>query len=493
MVQLMVSRFLAHVRRHPHDTALFWRHTEVSYAQLRKLVCGAQFQLDRLGIPAGRPVAVVATKSPDAIALILALLAEGRPFLLPAADLPSQTLTALLAAAGCDVVLTTDPRPQASTHHVITPQAGELGVLRVRAATGTAGFMLTTSGSTGLPKIVPLATDAVDRFTEWAAARFDIGPQRTVLNYAPLNFDLCLFDIWTTLASGGRVVLVEPEHATRAIYLYDLLQRHQVNVVQAVPMLYQLLIEHGHALPAVTHVISTGDALSARCLTGLPRLFPNARLYNLYGCTETNDSFLHEIDPAKDTSPLPIGRPIEGVDAVLVDPAGAVFTGPGVGELYVSTPFQTPGYTDAGLTAAAFVPHPAKSNSLRYFRSGDLVRRHPDGSLTLEGRADFHVKVRGVRVNTQEVERTLLELGAVSEAVVFAVPDPLAGNALHAVVHRRAPQSLHSLAVRAHCAERLPRPAVPTAIHLVDEPLPTTSTGKPDRARIKRTYRKGQS
>jgi acyl-coenzyme A synthetase/AMP-(fatty) acid ligase len=177
---------------------------------------------------------------------------------------------------------------------------------------------------------------------------------------------------------------------------------------------------------------------------------------------------------------------------VLVDSSGSVLTGPGIGELHVSTPFQTPGYTDPALTAAAFAPHPAGTDDRRYFRSGDLVRRHPDGSMTLEGRADFHVKVRGVRVNTQSVERTLLELGAVAGAVVFAVPDTLAGNTLHAVIHRRDPQSLHSLAVRAHCAERLPRPAVPTAIHLVDEPLPTTSTGKPDRARIKRTYLKGQ-
>lgn len=434
-----------------------------------------------MGLAPGTPVAVRAVKSPDTIALILALLADGRPLLLPPVDLAAETLTALLDAAGCRTVLSPEPGP-----------VGARSALRVTAGPDAVGFMLTTSGSTGVPKVVPLTAGAVDRFVDWAADRFAIGPHRTVLNYAPLNFDLCLLDIWTTLAVGGRVVLVEPEHATRASYLHDLLERHHVHVVQAVPMLYALLLQHGSTLPEVTHAISTGDALTARGLAGLPTLFPNAQLHNLYGCTETNDSFLHEIDPVRDCVPLPIGRPIDGVHAVLVDPSGEVLTGPGVGELHVNTPFQTSGYTDAALAAAAFGPHPTGADNRRYFRSGDLVRRHQDGSMSLEGRADFHVKIRGVRVNTQVVERTLLELDDVTGAVVFAVPDPVAGNALHAVIHRRAPESLHSLAVRAHCAERLPLPAVPTAIRLTDEPLPTTSTGKPDRARIKRTYIEGQ-
>ena len=477
----LLALFVTQVRHHPDDVALVWRNTEISYSALHERVCGAQHRLDRLHLRPGVPVAVRAVKSPDTIALILALLGDSRPFLLPPEGLPEETFAALVEAAGCQAVL----EPEEST-----PVAG---VLRVVDRPESTSFMLTTSGSTGLPKIVPLRAAAVGRFTAWAAARFNIGPHRTVLNYAPLNFDLCLFDIWATLAAGGRVVLVEPEHATRASYLHELIDANDVHVVQAVPMLFHLLLDRNRPLPAVTHVIATGDALTARGLAGLPELFPNARLHNLYGCTETNDSFLHEIDPETDRAPLPIGRPICGVDALLVDSAGRVLDGPGIGELQVSTPFQTEGYTDTALNAAAFGPHRvAGVNERVYFRSGDLVRRTADGTLTLEGRADFHVKVRGVRVNTQAVERTLLELAEVAGAVVFAVPDQVAGNALHAVIHRRDPESLHSLAVRAHCARRLSRAAVPTAIQLTDEPLPTTSTGKPDRARIKQTYLEGQ-
>ena len=485
----IVTRFLTQVRRRRNEPALVWRHADVSYGALHRRACAAQRWLRSLGLPEGAPVAVRASKTPETIALILALLADGRPFLLPPAGLAEETLAALLDKAGCATVLAPEPGQFGPEHDDFADEDGEL---RVSARPESIGFMLTTSGSTGLPKIVPLTAEGTGHFVDWAAARFNIGPQRTVLNYAPLNFDLCLFDIWATLSAGGRVVLVETDNATRAAYLYDLLERHEVHVVQAVPMLFTLLAEGKRPLPSVTHAIATGDALTKRGLAQLAELLPNARLYNLYGCTETNDSFLHKIDPAADHTPLPIGRPICGVEALLVDPGGEVLVGPGIGELYVHTPFQTPGYTDAALNTPAFGPHPTYSNDLRYFRSGDLVRRTADGTLTLEGRADFHVKVRGVRVNTQAVELALLELDEVAGAVVFALPDQVAGNALHAVIHRRDPESLHSLAVRAHCARRLSRAAVPTAIQLTDEPLPTTSTGKPDRARIKQTYLEGQ-
>ena len=103
--------------------------------------------------------------------------------------------------------------------------------------------MLTTSGSTGLPKIVPLPASGIDAFTDWAAEQFEIRPGTMVANYAPLNFDLCLLDIWTTLKHGGCVAVVDQDRATQGAYLADLVRTTGVNVLQAVPMLYRLLID----------------------------------------------------------------------------------------------------------------------------------------------------------------------------------------------------------------------------------------------------------
>ncbi len=159
-------------------------------------------------------------------------------------------------------------------------------------------FMLTTSGSTGLPKIVPLAAAGRRRVHRLGGDQFEIGPGTVVANYAPLNFDLCLLDIWTTLKHGGTVAHGRPgpRHAGRLPR--GPVNDNQVNVLQAVPMLYRLLIdvnrEDGRTFPSVRHVITTGDKIPASSLAELPKLFPSARFYNVYGCTETNDSLIHE-------------------------------------------------------------------------------------------------------------------------------------------------------------------------------------------------------
>jgi acyl-coenzyme A synthetase/AMP-(fatty) acid ligase len=240
-------------------------------------------------------------------------------------------------------------------------------------------------------------------------------------------------------------------------------------------------------------VIVTGDALPARTLAQLPRLFPAAQVHNVYGCTETNDSFVHDVTAAdvERGEPLPLGRPIAGVDALIVGPDGRVVIGPGRGELYVATPFQTEGYLDLQLTAARFVAHPAAhavpGGEVRgrcYFRSGDLVRRTPDGRIVLEGRDDFQVKVRGVAVNTADVERVLLDHPQVAEAAVVAVADAVAGRRLLAVVRRTGAERLNSLVLRQHLAGRLVTAAIPSTFRIDDEPLPKTSTGKVDRKTV---------
>jgi acyl-coenzyme A synthetase/AMP-(fatty) acid ligase len=353
--------------------------------------------------------------------------------------------------------------------------------------------MLTTSGSTGLPKIVPLTGAGVDAFTDWAATQFEIRPGTVVANYAPLNFDLCLLDIWTTLKHGGCVALVDQDRATQGAYLAGLVNEYGVNVLQAVPMLYRLLIdvnrEDGRTFPSVRHVITTGDKIPATTLAELPTLFPNSRFYNVYGCTETNDSPMHEflgLGEGNVPSNVPVGHPLPGVNARVQAEDGAALEGPGTGELLVWTPFQTRGYLNAELNADKFISRPDNGQGDRtFYRTGDIVRRHEDGTLTLEGRADFYVKVRGVRVSTQVVEQAIQEHPDVVEVAVIAVADEMAGSRLHAVVRREPGSKLNSLSLRQHLTSRLARTEMPSAIKFASDPLPKTSTGKVDRKSIK--------
>ena len=164
-------------------------------------------------------------------------------------------------------------------------------------------------------------------------------------------------------------------------------------------------------------MITTGDKIPASSLAELPKLFPNARFYNIYGCTETNDSLIHEflgLAEGNVPSNIPVGQPIPGVIARVQTEDGTALEGTGTGEFMVWTPFQTRGYLKSSLNAEKFVTL-EDDGGRTYYKTGDIVRRHDDGTLTLEGRADFYVKVRGVRVSTQVVEQAIQEHPAVVE------------------------------------------------------------------------------
>jgi acyl-coenzyme A synthetase/AMP-(fatty) acid ligase len=504
-VTSLAAHVAAHAERAPDEPALIWDGQATSYRELHGMADDAFAEHDLESLPADRPIGIRAKKSPEAIALILACLRSGRPFLLPSIELAADTLAKLFAQAGVSTVLSpSGPRSDsaASLRALVDEQpahAPDAPASQWPPADGADGitFMLTTSGSTGLPKIVPLRAEGVDAFTDWAAGQFGIGAGTVVANYAPLNFDLCLLDIWTTLKHGGTVVMVDQDRATQSPYLAALIRDNGVNVLQAVPMLYRLLIDvnrdSGDTFPTVRHTITTGDKMPASSLAELPTLFPGAHYYNVYGCTETNDSLMHEFLRLGDgdvPTDIPVGQPLPGVTARVQMQDGTPLTGAGTGELLVWTPFQTRGYLRSELNAERFTTVDGEQRP--FYRTGDIVRRHVDGTLTLEGRADFYVKVRGVRVSTQVVEQAILEHPEVVEAGVVAVEDELAGKRLWAVIRKQPDSTLNSLTVRKHCVTRLARTEMPSKITIVTDPLPKTSTGKVDRqaiaAGLERTY-----
>lgn len=466
----------------PNSIALITGAEQTTYGELAEMSAVASRYLWGSGLRDGHQIAVHAAKSPQSIALIVACLMTGRPCLLPSTELGLASLGTLLDRAGChDLLKATETAPAGIhvSHMARTPTSGDSAHDADTPAIDAA-FILTTSGSTGVPKIVPLSAAAVDRFVAWAVTQFDLSPGSAVLNYAPLNFDLCLLDIWATLSAGGTAVLVRQERATDGRYLAETIRAQQISVIQAVPMLFRLLADadRGHPFDSVRHVIITGEKIPARLLTEMPQLFPRARIYNLYGCTETNDSFIHEVTRFDNNADLPIGRPLPGVDIVVTRDHGSVLHGPGEGELLVRTPFQTAGYVGTIADSGSFID--IDGSGRPYFRSGDRVQRDEAGVYTLLGRNDFQVKIRGIRVNIAEIEHVLLSHDQVIDAAVVAVADDNGQKRLHALV-RCNPGSVNSLALRDHCRLRLLRAAIPSTVMLVDHALPTTPTGKVDR------------
>jgi len=212
---------------------------------------------------------------------------------------------------------------------------------------------------------------------------------------------------------------------------------------------------------------------------------PDARYFNLFGPTETNVCMYYEVpEPPAGDSPVPIGRPCEGIRVLALDVEGRPVEEPGrEGVLHVGGPGVTPGYFGRPEeTAAAFVPDPS-TPAERLYSTGDWVTIDDDGNFLFVGRRDHMIKSGGHRIELGEIEAALHSHPGIREAVAVPVPDELLGNRIKAVVVAVDPDALDEQDVRSHCAGRLPRYMVPAEVELRSE-LPRTATQKVDRARL---------
>jgi len=389
----------------------------------------------------------------------------------------SVELTASNDADGPNISITTLSEPVRESSHSLPPARCPL--------------LLTTSGSTGVPKVVRLTADGVCAFINWSTTYFQLSRGSRILSLAPLNFDLSLLEVWTPLAIGGTAILIDSERATQSGHLANSIKKCKPDLIQGVPLFYNVLCKTpdllGDSGLDVRHILFTGDTTPQHLREQVGGMFPDARFHNVYGCTETNDSFIHSTnaDSVTQGEALPLGQTIDGVDYRIQTDEGFDLDGEGEGELHVSTPFQAKGYSDPQQTNRVFYKDPDSNRA--FYKTGDRVKRDSSGRLILIGRNDFIVKVRGVRTNLQEIEQTLLGIPNVTNAVVIPIKDDMAGTILHAVLECEPGSKPEGITIRMHCAQNLPNTSIPRHFHIHESPIPKTSTGKPDRQAIMRS------
>ncbi|MFE9326301.1 non-ribosomal peptide synthase/polyketide synthase [Nocardia sp. NPDC052278] len=348
-------------------------------------------------------------------------------------------------------------------------------------------YVIFTSGSTGLPKGVTLSHAAIVNQLAWLRDRFALGPHGSALLKTPATFDLSVWEFWSVLTTGGRLVVTEPGTERDPDRLLALIERHAVTVLHAVPSLVGMLLAVSDApLPnSLRQVLAIGEALPPATAIEFRRRaeYSGARLFNLYGPTEAAVSITaFEVD-ADPTHIVPIGAPAWNSRVYVLDsrlqpvPVGVT------GELYLAGAQLARGYQRRpALTADRFVADPfASAVGATMYRTGDIVRWRSEGTLEYLERADFQVKIGGFRIELGEVEAALLRLPEVRAAVAVAH----AGTRLIAYV--AVPDSTAAAelagALRAAVATELPTYMVPAAI-VVLESLPLNANGKVDRAAL---------
>jgi amino acid adenylation domain-containing protein len=350
-------------------------------------------------------------------------------------------------------------------------------------------YLVPTSGSTGAPKRIAGRYKGVGHFIRWETDFLGLGPGTRVSQLTSPYFDAYLRDVFVPLCRGGTLVLPETAELRLDPHAFaEWLERSAIEVVHCVPSLFHLLASgdlHPRRFEHLRAVLLAGEPpLAADLRRWFGAFGERIRIVNLYGPSETTMTKLfHEVRPADLERPsIPIGRPIPGAAALLVDAAGRPCAPGTVGEIHLRTPYRSLGYyQEPRQTAERFVPNrfSGDADDLVY-RTGDLGRLLPDGALEFLGRRDQQVKIRGQRIELSEVESALLAHPGVRAAA--AVPrqdvDGLASLWAFVVLDEASAATPHE--IRRALARLLPASHLPDRIEPVAA-LPQTRNGKLDR------------
>ncbi|MBJ6641535.1 amino acid adenylation domain-containing protein [Streptomyces sp. DHE7-1] len=408
-----------------HDgTCLTYRELDARSSRLARLLVAA-------GAGPERFVALCLPRTADLVVALLAVLKSGAAYLPVDPQYPAERVAFLFDDVRPDAVITAAETagrlPEGSFTRILLDEGpvGEpadtpVGDDERHGALLPAhpAYVIHTSGSTGRPKGVVVSHASVLALTDWAAAEFTGRGLEHVVASTSLNFDVSVFEIFSPLLSGGCVEIVRD--------LLALTERPgpwRAGLLSAVPSaLDRLLAEDAVGITAET-VVLAGEGLPARTVDRVRAAVPGSQVRNIYGPTEaTVYATAFTCDPADPDRDPPIGRPLGGARAYVLDermrpvPAGAP------GELFLAGTGVARGYLRRpGLTAGRFLPDPFGPPGGRMYRTGDLVRWTADGDLVYLGRGDDQVKVRGFRIELGEVEAALARHPAVAAAAARVV------------------------------------------------------------------------
>ncbi|WP_338315956.1 MupA/Atu3671 family FMN-dependent luciferase-like monooxygenase [Streptomyces bohaiensis] len=426
---------LAQARRTPDAVALVHGERSTTYGELDQRSATASAVLRARGVGRGDLVAVCLPRGAEFVLTLLAVLRAGAGYLPIDPQLPAARRRSMIEDSGAALLVATpetaaDAAPAATPVAEVASLGGEDGDGGANLPDGAGpepavgpeelAYCIYTSGSTGRPKGVEVPHRGPVNLIRWDLAEH--GPQDT-LQWSSASFDAAVMEIFTTLAGGARLVLLDEEVRHDPAALAALMRRDRVArlFMPFTPLRY--LMEHGPELPELRSLISAGEPTGdTPALGAFLAAHPGCTLFNMYGPTEGSVcATSHRVAPG-DAAP-PIGRPIAGTEVRLLGADGTPVPVGVRGEIHLAGAGVASGYRGRPAeTAAAFLPDPENPGALMY-RTGDLARLRADGALEYVGRIDHQVKIRGHRVEPAEARRALAALPGVRDAAVAVRED----------------------------------------------------------------------
>ncbi|CDR18215.1 type I polyketide synthase [Streptomyces iranensis] len=413
-------------RGHAQDTALVCADTSLTYAGLNARANRLAHALTARGVGRGDLVGVALGRSADLVVALLAVMKTGAAYVPVDPGFPAERIRQMIDDADPALIITPPTVPAVlaawenrcvSVHLDAGP--GAEGNLAVEAGAGDLAYVLYTSGSTGRPKGVEITHGAVGNFLAAMRERTGCTAADRLLAITTVSFDISVLELFLPLLCGATTVIAQAQETWDAKALSGLMERHAITIMQGTPSTWQLLLDGGwQGTPALKKILCGGEALSRALADRLLAAGAGVSVWNMYGPTETTVwSTAWEVAAQAEEGGILIGTPIDRTQVYVLDenlsPVPLGFPG----ELCIGGAGVARGYRgDPGQTRLRFPDNPFHPGTL--YRTGDLARFTEPGKLTLLGRNDRQIKLRGHRIEPADVEAAVSRHESVRRAVV---------------------------------------------------------------------------
>jgi amino acid adenylation domain-containing protein len=504
------ERFARHAKRTPNAVAVSAGHVRLSYRELARRSAAVTGRLAREGVGPDAVVILLAERGVDFLAAMIAVQRAGGAFLPVDPTIPPARLAQIvqhsrtplvLTGRGCAAVLRkalsgmpARGHPKVLSLKKLTEVMSRDAASPVRPEPSSLAYVIYTSGSTGVPKGAMIEQQGLLNHLLFQISDLELSASDVIAQTAPQSFDISVWQFLAALMVGARVHICADEEVRDPALLVQDIGREGVTVLQIVPALLREILQRApnepafRALSRLRWLISTGEPLTPDLCREWFQHFPGVPLINAYGPAECSDDVAtHRFRGAPaslwmNVASVPIGRPIANTHLYVLDahlqpvPIGVTgelcVGGIGVGRGYLNDPKQT---------RRCFLRDPfSNRRGARLYRTGDLARWHAEGTLEYLGRIDHQVKIRGRRIELEEIENVLTEHPKVQSAVVLVRDDKGGETRLiaHIVAAGRGEPEVNEL--RDFLKARLPEYMTPTGFIFLDR-MPRTAHGKIDR------------